>query len=71
MVQTIGLKNVCFRKPVEMLLDDSERFPEKLAGAGVAVEDRHSRAPEQNSRHKNVAFHRAKNRFHSVGASGS
>jgi hypothetical protein len=67
--QTNGLKNVCFRKPVEMLLDDSERFPEKLTGAGVVVEDRHSRVPEQNFQNKNVALHRAKKRWHSVRAS--
>ncbi len=71
MVQTNGLKNVCFRKPVEMLLDNSERFQEELAGAGVAVEDRHAIVPEQNFQNKNFDVHRAKKRWHSVRASGS
>jgi hypothetical protein len=51
-----------------MLFDDSERFPEELAGAGVAVADRHYRVPGRNFQNKNVAPHRAKKRWHSVGA---
>jgi hypothetical protein len=60
-----------FEQEVEILLDDSERFTEELAGAGVAVADRHSSIPERNFQNKNVAPHRAKKIWHSVGASGS
>jgi hypothetical protein len=58
-----------FEQEVEMLLDNNERFTEELAGAGVAVADRHTSVPEINFQNKNVAPHRAKKRWHSVGAS--
>jgi hypothetical protein len=60
-----------FEQDVEMLLDESERFPEELAGAGLAVAERQSRVPERSLQNKDVALQRAKKRWHSVGAGGS